>query len=217
MKHSMKLPSSTKAVLFDMDGVIFNTEDLAHNVFSELATRFNKTFNEADHQAIIGTAEQIWTKYFIDLWSLDVSQEGFSTLFWFELKKKISHSATFMPFFEECIAEVRKNGMKTALVTSTPLEDAKDTIAKFNLDHYFDQIITGDLVQNGKPSPEPYLFAAKQLYLEPNQCAVIEDAVSGVISGKAAGCYVVAVPTLHSKGLDYTKADKIIENLHELI
>ncbi len=103
-----------------------------------------------------------------------------------------------------------------ALVTSTPRNHTEEFLERFNLKTYFSFIVTGDEILNGKPSPDPYLVAIKKLNLNSAECIVVEDALSGVRSGKSAGCVVVAIPTQHMDGLDYSEADFIIYDLNDL-
>lgn len=212
----MQLPIGTKAILFDMDGVIFNSEDLAHDVFHVLSTKYKTVFSEDDHQAILGTAENYWSQYFVKKWNLKTSDKVFSAFFWELLAIERDKRLELMPGFEKLIKQIHTFGQKTALVTSTPRSAFELMNNKFNLKGLFDVIVTGDEVNSGKPDPEPYLLAIERLGMDPNECIVIEDAVSGVKSGKAAGCYVIAVPTLHAKGLDYSEADRVVSNLEEV-
>lgn len=212
----MQLPNGTKAILFDMDGVIFNSEDLAHDVFLGLSIKYKSDFLEDDHKAILGTAESYWSQYFVTKWKLSMSDKEFSTLFWDLLSVERDKRLEFMPGFEKLIGQIRGIGLKTALVTSTPRPVLTLMNIKFNVKSLFDVIVTGDEVSSGKPDLEPYLLAVRRLEMEPNECIVIEDAISGVKSGKAAGCYVIAVPTVHAKGLDYSEADRMVSDLEEV-
>lgn len=212
----MKLPSGTKAVLFDMDGVIFNTEDLAHNVFMKLASQFGSIFEETDHKAILGTAQSIWSQYFVEKWQLTTSNDEFASLFWQLLRKETDLYLEIMPGFLKFIQEVREDGLFTALVTSTPRLNMDPLLKKFVICDLFDVIVTGDEIKHGKPNPEPYLLAVQRLNLNSRDCVVIEDAISGVKSAKAAGCYVIAIPTVHASGLDYSEADKVVQSFDEL-
>ena len=92
----MKLPLNTKAVLFDMDGVIFNTEDLAHSVFSSLSEKFDYVFQEDDHCAILGSAEEFWSQYMISRLKCDLSAKEFASLFWSELQNKADSHLNLM-------------------------------------------------------------------------------------------------------------------------
>ena len=87
---------------------------------------------------------------------------------------------------------------------------------QFQLSDKFDHIIASEDTVNAKPSPEPYQKAIERIQLDPSQCVVIEDSINGVRSAKAAGCFALAVPTVHALGLDYHMADAVIHSLNEI-
>lgn len=217
VKHFMNFPSNTKAVLFDMDGVLFNTEDLAHDVFEKLAKEFGNEFREDDHKVILGTPQKFWIGYLMEKWNLLMKSEDFALLFWDKLEKEAENRLELMPGALECVHRAKNGLYKIALVTSTPMKVVEPKLKRLGMHDLFDVIVTGDQTMNGKPHPDPYLMAMKRLGVEKNECVVIEDALSGVRSGKAAGCYVIAVPTKHAEGLDYSEADVLISSLHEIV
>lgn len=212
----MIFPSQTKAVLFDMDGVLFNTEDLAHDVFEKLAIELGKEFKEDDHKAILGTPEKFWSHYFVTKWNLSKSQNDFAAYFWEQLENEAESRLELMPGAMECLLNTKKRSIKTALVTSSPKRVVETKLERFGILDLFDVIVTGDDISNGKPHPEPYLLAMRRLGMQKSECVVIEDALSGVQSGKSAGCYVTAVPTKHADRLDYSEADILISSLDEI-
>ncbi len=209
----MILPQGTKAVLFDMDGVIFNTEDIAHKVLESFAERCGRQFTEDHHKAILGTSESYWSKFMCDQFQLGMMPEEFSRQFWNERNKLVVRELKVMDGALAAIDKIREQGIKIALVTNSPRKQATILLDRFNLCSRFSVIVTGDEVKRGKPNPEPYLKAVCELGLQACECIVVEDTISGVKSGKRAGCYVIAVPTIHAIGLDYSEADRIIQSL----
>lgn len=212
----MIFPLQTKVVLFDMDGVLFNTEDLSHDVFDKLAKEFGNEFNEEDHKAILGTPQKFWSSFFIEKWNVSMNEENFASIFWDRLEVEAEKRLVMMPGAMECLKNVKKF-YKTALVTSSPMKVVETKLNRFGIMDLFDVVVTGDEILNGKPHPDPYLIAIKHLGVQKSECVVIEDAVSGVRSGKSAGCYVIAVPTKHAMGLDYSEADVLIRSLEEIV
>lgn len=211
----MIFPVQTKAVLFDMDGVLFNTEDLSHDVFDKLAKEFGNEFKEEDHKAILGTPQKFWASFFIQKWNVSMNEDDFASIFWERLEKEAEKHLVMMPGAMGCLKKVKKS-FKTALVTSSPMKVVETKLNRFGIMDLFDVIVTGDEVLNGKPHPDPYLIAMKHLGVQKSECVIIEDSVSGVRSGKSAGCYVVAVPTKHATGLDYSEADVLIRSFAEI-
>ncbi len=212
----MKIPSTTKAVLFDMDGVLFNTEDLAHKVFSSLSKKFDYPFQEQDHKAILGSSEDFWSHYMIDRLKTDVTAAQFASLFWNELQIEANQHLNLMPGVLNCFQVINQIGLKKCLVSSSHRLYIEKLLNKFEILDQFDFIVAGEDTKHGKPSPEPYLLAVELLQLSENQCSVIEDSLNGVHSAKLAGCHVIAVPTVHSIGIDYSEADIVINNLDDI-
>ena len=113
------------------------------------------------------------------------------------------------------IDELRGRGYKTALVTACALKNMHHSLDEERQGH-FDFIITGDEMPRAKPFPDPYLVAARHLRLEPQQCAVVENAPLGIEAARKAGMYCIAVET--TLGKEYlTSADCIIQNIEELL
>ena len=211
-----KIPSNVKAVLFDLDGVIFNTEDLAHHVFSSLSERYHYQFTELDHRNILGSAEVYWSTYMVDRLDSGLSADQFAELFWKELGMCTEKNLKLMPSVLDCFTSIDSLGLKKCLVTSSRRDYVLKLLNKFEILDEFVYIVTSDDYQIGKPDPEPYLLAVHYLDYDAQDCAVIEDSINGVRSGKAAGCFVIAVPTTHADGIDYSEADQIIKNLDEV-
>ena len=211
----MTIPFVPKAILFDMDGVLFNTEDLAHDLFQMIAKRFDSVFTEEDHQTICGTPERFWSHYLNTKWNTAITEAEFASQFWKELRFLEETNVVLLENVKNCFEYLQSKEICMAVVTSTPRKLTEELLNQFSLMNYFTVLITGDEIVNGKPNPEPYQNAIRQLGLIASDCIVIEDALSGVRSGKAAGCFVVAIPTAHTIGLDYSEADLVVQNLNE--
>ena len=200
-----------------MDGIIFNTEDLAHDAFVKLANEFGGIFEEKDHKAILGSTQSFWSQYLMNKWSISMKDEEFAGLFWKRLEDETKNSLTFMPGFLTLIQHLQNRSYKIALVTSSPRHEAESMLQRFDIHHFFDETVTGDEIEHGKPDPSPYQLAMKCLNVSPDESVVIEDSLSGVRSGKAAGCYVIAIPTIHAEGLNYKEADVVLNSLEEIV
>lgn len=184
------------AVLFDMDGLLIDSEPLWTIAEIELANQLGGVWSDEVKAAIIGT--RIDTAIGIILEWYDVAREPAdvrAAMDWL-LKRMVElyhEHLPLMPGAIELIDGVRALGVKTALVSSSYrvlVEAALDTIGR----ERFDLTLTGDEVTHGKPHPEPYLRACELLSVVPDRAIVLEDAMSGVRSGEAAGATVVAVP-----------------------
>lgn len=183
-----------KAVLFDMDGTLVDSEKIWGVALTELAARYGGVLSDAARRAIVGTAAMETMRILLD----DIGQpwrDPHEGARWLDARtlELFADGLEWLPGAFELVTAVRADGLPTALVTNTarPLvEVALDTLGR----HNFDVVVCGNEVPKAKPDPAPYLAAVTALGVAPANCVVIEDSVSGIMSARAAGCTVVAVP-----------------------
>jgi beta-phosphoglucomutase len=202
-----------KGVLFDMDGVLVDSEDFickaAMMMFEELGVKtkpedFHPFMGMGENRYIGGVAEKHGIK-------VDIEKVKSRT---YEIYNKISHGKlNSLPGVLEFISFCRRRGLKVALATSTDKVKMEISLKEIGLSNStFDSIITGQDIVNKKPFPDIYIKASKSLGLKPFECLVVEDAVSGIKAAKAAGCKCLAVTTsFNSSKLD--EADWICNSL----
>ena len=202
-----------KGVLFDMDGVLVDSEHFickaATIMFSELGLKvipedFNPFVGMGENKYLGGVAESYGLK-------INIEQVKART---YEIYKLIVRGKLSpLPGSHEFIAECRKRGLKLALATSADWVKMKINLREIGLsDDTFHSIITGLDVVNKKPFPDIYIKAAANIGLEPKECLVVEDAVSGVKAGKSAGCRCLAITSSFDASILY-EADWICESL----
>jgi HAD superfamily hydrolase (TIGR01509 family) len=184
------------AVLFDMDGLLIDSEPLWTIAEIELAERLGGTWGDDIKTAIIGTRLDVAVPRILEWYDVARGPAEVSSAMESLLARMVELFHERLPLMPGALAlvdAVRHLGVPTALVSSSyrVLMDA----ALDSLGHdRFDTTLAGDEVTEGKPSPEPYLRACELLGVTPSRCVVLEDAMSGVISGETAGATVVAVP-----------------------
>jgi HAD superfamily hydrolase (TIGR01509 family) len=184
-----------QGVLFDMDGLLVDSEPLWFEVECAVMARLDGRWSEADQRALVGGSLPRTVSYLLDRASRPASREqvgrwlvdGMTSLL-------MSRPLTALPGARELLAEVRAAGVPHALVTSSerPIMDA----VLLRLGVTFDATVCADDVSHGKPDPEPYLRAAELLRADPRCCVALEDSPNGVASAEAAGCRLIAVPSL---------------------
>ncbi|GAA5103430.1 HAD-IA family hydrolase [Haloechinothrix salitolerans] len=185
------------AVLFDMDGTLVDSEKLWDIALGEAAERLGGVLSRDTRERMLGSHTEATLRMLFD----DVGVEPTPGLRadvarWLETRmgELLSGELPWLPGAREALADVRRSGVPTALVTSTvrTLTDlALVSIGRRN----FDVTVCGDEVDgHNKPHPEPYLRAARKLDVDPARCLAIEDSPTGVAAASAAGCTVVVVP-----------------------
>jgi HAD superfamily hydrolase (TIGR01509 family) len=201
------------AVLFDMDGLLVDSEPLWTIAEIELATSLGGEFGTDLKAAIVGTRLDVAVPTILDWYDVDPTPAAIADAMQFLLDRMVElyHSdLPLMPGALEIIDGVRALGVPTALVSSSYrvlVNAALDEIGR----ERFDMTLAGDEVSDGKPSPVPYLDACKLLGAAPTRCVIVEDAMSGVTSGEAAGATVVVVP--HVAPIEALPHRPVVESL----
>ncbi|GIO54408.1 HAD family hydrolase [Paenibacillus cineris] len=179
-----------KAIAFDMDGVLIDTQSSVKEFWNQVATGCGIRLEPSDFDQFIYGCQASYTldRLFPKLTSIERAVV---------LSKLESYEATMT--YQEIIgvstflASVREAGVKTALVTSASPSKVNEVIYQMKWQTYFDVIVTAEHIAQGKPAPDCYLLAAERLNVDPGSCIVFEDARSGVRSAVAAGMYVAGV------------------------
>ena len=201
-----------KAALFDLDGVVFNTEP-QYTIF--WGGIFDEYYPGNDHLAdkIKGsTLVQIYDKYFAD------KPEGQAKitrrLDEFETKMQFN----YIPGFVDYVKKLHKEGVKTAIVTSSNKMKMQAVYAQRpEVKEYFDAILTSEDFSESKPSPDCYLKAAARFSFDAKDCTVFEDSFNGLKSGRASGAYVIGLATTNSAESIAPYCDKVIKDYSELM
>ncbi|GLW08246.1 hydrolase [Microtetraspora sp. NBRC 13810] len=191
-RDAVPLPS---AVFFDMDGLLVDTEKVWFEVEAEIMARLGGEWGPADQENLVGGSIASTVAYMLRTAPRPADPAEVAGWLLDGVIHKLEDGAELMPGAAELLAEVRGAGVATALVTSSARSVA-DVCLKSIGRHHFDHIVTGDDVARPKPDPEPYLTAARLAGVDPAGCAVLEDSPNGVTAATAAGCRVVAVPSV---------------------
>ena len=182
-----------KACLFDLDGVVFDTEPLYTLFWRNLDKRLRPNIDNFEHIIKGQTLVQIYDKYFAG----EEKKQEEITAFVNEYEQNMSFN--YITGFEDFVKDVRSKGIKTAVVTSSNLEKMQNVYNKHpEFKGYFDEILTSEDFEESKPSPDCYLKAAARFGLSPKECIVFEDSFNGLRSGIASGARVIGLATTNS-------------------
>jgi beta-phosphoglucomutase family hydrolase len=207
--------SEARAVIWDMDGVIADTAPYHfrawQKVFQERGVNFTgddfrRNFGQRNDTIIRSTLGEQTSQHEIDTIARE-KEETFRNLARQNIKPH--------PGVVELLKSVSDRGFKIALASSAPMENIQLVTQSLDIIGYFQAIVIGQEVTDGKPSPQGFLLAAKKLGVEPKNCVVVEDAIAGVTAAKRAGMHCIAVTNTHPKE-SLAEADLIVDNLQEV-
>ena len=201
-----------KAVIFDMDGVIFDSERLYIECCTEVADELGMDgIVEVCYRCIGVTAEttrQILLEAYRDPALVDRFREKTVSMY---LEKYDAGLLAVKPGVKELLQFLKDRGCRTAIASSTRTDVVKKELSEAGLLGFFERVVGGDRVSRSKPNPDIFLKAAEELGAEPEHCLVIEDSFNGIRAAKAAGMTAVMVPDLLQPDREMTALADVIE------
>jgi HAD superfamily hydrolase (TIGR01509 family) len=201
------------AVVFDLDGLMFNTEALYQHVGTELLRRRGKRFEAELLDRMMGRQSAVALQIMIDWHGLpdtvpilaDESEQIFAGI--------LDHELQCMPGLEALLEALEAAKVPKAIATGSARRFVHNVLGRFDFAPRFDFVLTSEDVVEGKPNPEIYQKAAARFGLEPRQVMVLEDSENGCRAAVAAGTFAVAVPGGHSRTHDFTGARFVADSL----
>ncbi|WP_432066732.1 HAD family hydrolase [Streptomyces sp. C10-9-1] len=187
--------AALQAVLLDMDGTLVDTEDFWWEVEVEVFAGLGHRLDEAWRDVVVGGPMTRSAGYLIEATGADITLPELTVLLNDRFEERIGRGVPLMPGAERLLGELFRHNVPTALVSASHRRIIDRVLDSLGADR-FALSVAGDEVPRTKPHPDPYLLAASGLGAEPSRCAVVEDTATGVASAEAAGCRVVAVPSL---------------------
>ena len=185
------------AVIFDMDGVLIDTERHLFDCWQQAAKEYGYMLTKEQLLGIRSLAAEFAVPHFRKLMG-----EAFDYAAIRSRRKELmrdyiaEHGVDKKPRVDEFLDYLHSNGYKTAVATATDPERAKQYLSSIGIYEKFDKVVCATTVAHGKPMPDVYLYACEQINEQPEHCLAIEDSDNGALSAHRAGCHVVMVPDL---------------------
>lgn len=207
-----------KAVIFDMDGVIMDSESIHYKIEKAiLKNNFNEPFEFEDHARFVGqTTQNLWRTICKER---NLSQ-GFEILSLLDnadyMQELKSGDIQPVPGVIELIKRLHEIEIPMIVASSAIRENIEVVTDRFGITKYFQGYVSGQDVERTKPNPDIFLKAAEKLNIEPENCLVIEDAKHGVEAAKAANMFCIGYRNLNSGDQDLSKADMIVDKIDEI-
>lgn len=206
------------AVVFDMDGVLFDTERLCLRSWCEVAERRKYPDMEKVFYQCIGRSStdsyHILMDYYGETFPYDDFRKDADTLFWQSIEEK---GAPMLPYVLELLDYLKEQKIPVALASSSSRPTVERLLNRANIGNYFDLLVTGDMVKHSKPDPTIYLMACEMLGVSPKDAYAVEDSYNGIRSANSAGMKPLMVPDMIQPDAEMENlSHAILENLREV-
>ena len=211
----MRQEPKWQAVIFDMDGVIIDSEPLWTEAERQLLARRNLEYSPQLKVLLMGRDSREAVSLMVETYNLRERMEEVIR----ERNELVAHLFKRwlkpVPYVLELITSLRDWNIRTALASSSPESLIHLVLDKFNITGHFDLVLSGDQVARGKPAPDIYLTAATLLRVDPKDCLVVEDAPNGVAAAKAAGMCCLAI-SASASAAKLAEADWVVGSFYGL-
>lgn len=202
-----------RAVVFDLDGVLANTEDLYEIACETLLRRRGRTYDQPLREQMMGRPAAVAIKILIETHGFTEPESVFMDECQELMQQLLTTRLAPMPGVCELLNRIEAAGLPAAVATSAIREYEAFVLTGLGIRHRFQFVLTADDIRHGKPDPEIYLLASQRLGIEPRQMMVIEDSTNGCKAALAAGAFTVAVPNRHTAMHDFTGTQLVADTL----
>ncbi len=208
-----------KAVLFDMDGVIVDTEPLHRKAYFRMFEEVNINVSETLYDSFTGQATLPICRTLCEYFSISDTPENLVSIKRKHFKNifENDNELSLLSGVHELIKDYHSNGLTLVLASSASMPNINRIFERFDLDKFFKAKISGADLRASKPHPEIFLKAAELAEEHTEHCMVIEDSTNGIAAAKAANIYCVGFKSPHSVNQDYSKADRVITRFDEIL
>ncbi|MDH7602355.1 MAG: HAD family phosphatase [Armatimonadota bacterium] len=204
------------AVIFDMDGVLADTEPLHGECFVRAFASFGILTTLEDYRQAVTLGGSTVRDYFLRLGGDPSDWDRVKGLKDSYLEQMIARKDVLTPGTKNLLQVLRSSGIKTAVATSARRRSLDIILTPYGLHEYFDVLVTKDDTGTEKPDPQLYLIAAQKLNVDPQNCVAIEDSPRGIIAAVRAGMRCIAVPTPSTADADFSMADLVVPSLEAI-
>lgn len=212
------MPNNFQAVIFDMDGVIVDSERLWAKKELTFLKQLAGKWTESDQKEITGRSLTDIYHILTNQYGVSLSKHEFFKEYNKIAQKLYRKEVELIAGIIDLLHQVKTYSVSIALVSSSPHSWINIVISRFKLNHFFDVIVSSDDIKGkGKPAPDIYLFASNKLRVKPGKCLVIEDSLNGVKAAKSAGMKCIWLKQSGETSQKKIKVDKTVKSHQEII
>lgn len=207
-----------RAVIFDMDGVIIDSEPMHNKAYHDMFKEVGINVSTELYESFTGQSTINICKKLVEHFNLEQTPETLVAL----KRKYYKHffycnsSLGLIDGVLDLIKDYHKNGLTLVLASSAAMTSIEQIFDRFDLNQYFKAKLSGGDLKESKPHPEIFIKAAQATGFSKEECLIIEDSTNGVLAAKGAGIFCVGFDSFHSKNQDYSKADMVISDFKDI-
>lgn len=209
-------PRRSDAVIFDMDGVLLDSEPLHFEALRSVLATDGFDWSETDNEELLGTTVHDTFVIIGTRRPLTRPIESYLTVYEAAVLEVLSRPLQPSLGVKELLDDLQARRIPLAVASSSRRSWIEATLRSLGIDQYFGVVVSGDEVDRGKPAPDIYLRASEILGVPPERCTAIEDAPNGVLSAHNAGMRVIAVRTPYTRHLTLEGADEVVDSLDQV-
>ena len=206
-----------QAVIFDMDGVLVDSEPFGFEALRRVMTRHGLPYTEDENAEFLGRTTLDSCHILKQRHGLLASVETLADWYVEGMLEQIARGPVPMIGVPEVLQRVRASGYRMALASSAEVRVIEANLAALSIRPLFEAVVSGTQVARGKPAPDVFLAAAHRLGTPPAECLVVEDSRNGLLAAKAAGMRCAVVPCSYTREHDFREADHRLTALPELV
>lgn len=206
-----------KAIIFDMDGVLINSQPLHFEAEKRAIAHFGYNITYEELKFYLGWNEEAFWKHVKARYMISATIEELKSVERPMLEELLKKELKPNKNLQELLERLKSKGLKLAVASSAPKKWVIMTLEGLGITKFFDAAVSGEEVKKSKPAPDIFLAAARQIGIDPKNCAVIEDAPDGITAANAAGIYSIVIKNKINEGLDFSHAKEEITNLNQIL
>ncbi len=203
-----------EGVLFDLDGVLIRSEELALKAWNEFLGDYGWELSDEHFKRMIGSDDS--AGYVLKNYKLEMSHEALRADHWKRGMRLVETELETQLGAEEILQDIQGRGIPLAIASNSPRHYVEKVLQISGLQSYFQAVVTRDMVLNPKPGPDVYRLAAQMINLSPERCLAVEDSLIGMQAAVAAGTRCVVVPQESLRHLDFTSAYARYDSLEDV-
>jgi HAD superfamily hydrolase (TIGR01509 family) len=206
-----------RAIIFDMDGLMIDSEPFHYEAYRKVFNSFGKEFAEEENsKRYIGISDIDAAKDMVTRFNIPISPENLVRRKQALYKTILQNQVVPQPGLIELLGKLQRYGYKKAIASSSTLDEIEAVINALRINSFIDNSCSVEEVTKGKPSPDIFLLAAEKLGIKPSECLVLEDAPSGIDAAIAAKMMCYAIPSRETRNKDFSKANRILHSLEDV-